>query len=133
MPSDQSYFDDPVFELAPAGNYRAQIKKVEAKTPLSGGRNYISLTCEITEPGEDHGRLFLHRLFICADNETAKGRAYGQLALLADACIVTMLTANVKLKDVERLAAREFIATLGVRPARGAYKASNILRGARSL
>jgi hypothetical protein len=133
MPSDQSYFDDPVFELAPAGNYRAQIKKVEEKTPLGGGKNYISLTCEITEPGEYHGRPFWHSLFTFADNEIAKGRAYGQLALLADACSVTMPTANVKLKDVERLYAREFVASLDIRPARGTYKAQNVLRAARPL
>ena len=44
-----------------------------------------------------------------------------------------MPTANVKLKDVERLYAREFVASLEIRPARGTYKAQNVLRGARPL
>src|SRR5262245_11725296 len=117
MPSDQNYFDDPVFEPAPAGGYRTQVKKVEERTPFSGGKNYISLTCEITEPGEYYGRLFWHSLFVFADNEMARDRAYGQLALLANACSVTMPTANVRLKDVERLYAREFVASLDIRPA----------------
>jgi len=43
------------FAIIPKGSYIAKIVKAEMKTPKSGGNDYFSAECDITDPASDTG------------------------------------------------------------------------------
>lgn len=120
---DTSHIDPaPRFDPIPAGDYPVIITESETKLTKDGSGQYLQLKLEIQD-GEFRGRILFDRLNLWNNNAQAKEIAHRQLAQIAHAVGV------LQVADSEQLHYKPLIATVKVRPASGAYEASNDIKG----
>lgn len=110
------------FEPIPLGEYMVVISASEIKETKEKKGKYLQFTYDIIE-GEYKNRKVFDRLNIVNESETAQEIA--QRALSAICRAVGILHP----KNSEELHDKPFVVKVGIRPAKGEYQASNVVKG----
>ncbi len=111
------------FEPLPAGDYIVVIESSESKKASTGDNNrYLQFVYNVVD-GEYKGRKVFDRLNVKNDSEQAEAIAKRSLASICMAVGVYHPT------DTEELHDKPFMVTLGIRPAKGEFGPSNVVKG----
>ena len=111
------------FDLLPNGYYRAIALSEEEKDTKDGTGKYIKMEFEISSPPEFAKRKIWTNFNIVNKSLTATNIAKEHLGNFAWAVKID------KLSDTNQLLYKELTIEVGVQPAKGDYKASNIIKG----
>jgi len=109
-------------EVIPAGKYKAVITKSEERLTKAQTGSMLVLTCQIIE-GPHQGLTLMDRLNLNNPNKTAEEIAQRTLSAICRSVNVMMPQESADLHD------KPLMITVKVKPAEGAYAASNEIAG----
>lgn len=111
-----------VLEVLPIGEYTVVISETDMKEASTGKGQYLQLVFSVID-GEYKGRKIFDRLNIVNESTTAQEIAQRGLSSICRAVKVMHPQDSDELKDIP------LIVVVGIRPAKGEYQASNVVKG----
>jgi len=111
------------FEVLPADNYVVVIESSEKRKASTGEANYyLQFVYNVVE-GKFAGRKIFDRLNV--ENESAQAETIAKRALAS----ICLAVGAVHPKNTEELHDKPFMVNVGIRPAKGDYGPSNVVKG----
>ena len=111
-----------VFDVLPIGEYTVVVSETEMKDASTGKGQYLQVVFTVID-GEYKGRKIFDRLNIVNESTTAQEIAQRALSSICRAVKVMHPLDSDELKDIP------LVIVVGIRPAKGEYQASNVVKG----
>jgi hypothetical protein len=111
-----------VFDVLPVGEYVVVVSETDMKDASTGKGRYLQIVFTVID-GEYKGRKIWDRLNIDNESTTAQEIAQRALSSICRAVKVMHPQDSDELKDIP------LIIVVGIRPAKGDYQASNVVKG----